>query len=505
MPAARRVASRQSSYGRVGLVAVLIVFGVLALISSGSGVQTLERSRLAASTSRFRDTMSHQMYHISTVAGGGALFDDGDDALERKSTASPTPQVEIRAQVVVVPSTPPPVEPMAKTQPHERQTFEDAFAAYAAVHNRIATSGIPQQGVLTLHCWGGFNNCALASASALILAMLTNRTLLVHRNAEQEAFARSVDQSRLKWVMDGAMVAKYHEVLGQNIPGVRGEWRMESPAHVRVDSFPISDLMCSDYAAVFSPQLVDIHANNYFIPAIAANPRYRAKIQEWFGHGAPESGGHDGDDVPKYARVYRQLVGATPRVLEYKTRFLNEVTGGTGNCIAVQVRTTMNKDNNQAAAALKLILAELPADVKPNLYVVSDNQNVRAVMSGFAREHGLQPRFVTSVPLHDLAREENFEYSIAETLAAAECEWGLVVTRGSTFGYTITALSKARVVYRFGGSGAPDQPLNIRLDGKFREPIYHGQFQGYPPRNAHCYKDLNLDFSNAFGWRADMT
>jgi hypothetical protein len=423
-------------YGRVGLVLAVCSLVLVSLW------QSFQRTVISSSKIGLHVILPHDQRMLSQLYAHATL-----------TTRSPTPPT-----ATLAPSTASPTG-LYKPAFRPQETFEQAFSKYRAEHNprvQDASAHFPTDNLLTLHCWGGSNNCVLASVSSLILAMLTNRTFL---SKQTSAFANSINHtSSLRWIMSDAMVNFYHRELGRNIGTFRSEWRMESPPHIKVNRFPVHDLLCENFSVSFPHDVVDIHANNYFLPLIARNPYYKRQLEAWFGGG----GGKDEDDN-MYARIYRALVTPTQSVLDLKKDFFREAALGEPpeRCLAVQVRTTMNKDNQQALNAIRRILhhkikhnKNLTAGQAPVLYVASDNQGVRDLMTSFAAEEHIRVGFVTSIDLHQLSHEDNTHYSLAETLAAAECRLGLVVTRGSTFGYTMAALSRADTVIRFGGDGA---------------------------------------------------
>jgi hypothetical protein len=423
------------------------------------------------------------------------------------SSSSPTaalPAVSTRAPAAatalhLVSQTAPPPSPLSPTAslvqpallrpaPVLRQTFEQALAEYAQLHRQILANQAPQR-YLTVHNWGGFNNFALSAASGLVLAMLTNRALLVKAGDVDRTnrIMECVDQPQLKWILSGPLQQQFDQSLGRMIPNERSEWRMESPRHVSVHRFPVHHLLCSNFSDAFREATVDIHANTYFLPLIYQNAWYRAQILEWFGQ----------DLGSVYPRIYKQLIVPSDSLAALANRFRAEVVGDqAGNCLTVQVRTTMNIANDQVFPALDLVLQRATprnASRPVFIYVATDQDEWRRQISEYALRKNISARFVTSVPLHVLKDENNVQFSLAETLVALECEMGVVVSRGSTFGYTIAALSKGRFAVRFGGDGASEEtPRMVWLDPPFREPIYQAQFGQYPPSLAECAQPASL-------------
>lgn len=60
---------------------------------------------------------------------------------------------------------------------------------------------------------------------------------------------------------------------------------MQFPDYLKgeLPTFPVIDLCCSNYSAVFHQDVIDFHSNQWWAPFVLYNPHYSSLMQQWFG------------------------------------------------------------------------------------------------------------------------------------------------------------------------------------------------------------------------------
>lgn len=153
-----------------------------------------------------------------------------------------------------------------------RRTLSD----YSKLHAQIMGSGTQPEDrrvIVMDQRAGGLGNRLGAILSGLLLGILTDRALIVYWDLTSYLEDGNVKEGGIKWQYGSEEEAR-HAVLGDG-----ADW--PRPYH---DIGELADaLVCRD-SPVLESNVVHITTPHYLIPLLAANPFFRRRIYDMFGH-----------------------------------------------------------------------------------------------------------------------------------------------------------------------------------------------------------------------------
>lgn len=141
--------------------------------------------------------------------------------------------------------------------------FATLLRKWQTINIEMRNGGRPARFV-TVHPVGQLCNRLLAITSAAMLAILTQRGLIVDDSGFYAQSSDLFEDPGFPWVQGG----------GAGV-GVGGHYLANPESGVWVDT---EKLLCSDYAHAYPSAHVEVSSNQYLVPYMANNPHYRDSI-----------------------------------------------------------------------------------------------------------------------------------------------------------------------------------------------------------------------------------
>ena len=317
------------------------------------------------------------------------------------------------------------------------------LSAYTQFHRASLSTPSPSTRYLYFVTWAGFANRVLALLSALVLAILTNRVLLV----DDDAFPAGLFELPIRWL---ASECAYFSAL----PRTPDEWRV-----VETEQKPFTaELAWLGCANLSAPRVLEYRSiAQYLVPVLLRNPNLRgAALLRELGDSPVQS-------------LLRYLLPPSARVRERLATLLADAPQRPRS-VGLQLRmhnTWVRAGNRRLtdwAARCALQSWRALSDADAAVHVASDDDAARATVRRAVGARGVPA--VTSLALGSAATSENMTDAWLELLALSQSD-ALVTTGGSSFGYLARALSRAppaRIRVLTGWDRADARPFALAAD-----------------------------------------
>ena len=317
------------------------------------------------------------------------------------------------------------------------------LSAYTQFHRASLSTPSPSTRYLYFVTWAGFANRVLALLSALVLAILTNRVLLV----DDDAFPAGLFELPIRWL---ASECAYFSAL----PRTPDEWRV-----VETEQKPFTaELAWLGCANLSAPRVLEYRSiAQYLVPVLLRNPNLRgAALLRELGDSPVQS-------------LLRYLLPPSARVRERLATLLADAPQRPRS-VGLQLRmhnTWVRAGNRRLtdwAARCALNSWRALGDTDAAVHVASDDDAARATVRRAVGARGVPA--VTSLALGSAATSENMTDAWLELLALSQSD-ALVTTGGSSFGYLARALSRAppaRIRVLTGWDRADARPFALAAD-----------------------------------------
>ena len=318
-----------------------------------------------------------------------------------------------------------------------------ALSAYTQFHRASLATPSPSTRYLYFVTWAGFANRVLALLSALVLAILTDRVLLV----DDDAFPAGLFELPIRWL---ASECAYFSAL----PRTPDEWRV-----VETEQTPFTaELAYLGCANLSAPRVLEYRSiAQYVVPVLLRNPNLRgAALLRELGDSPVQS-------------LLRYLLPPSARVRERLAELLADAPQRPRS-VGLQLRmhnTWVRAGNRRLtdwAARCALHGWRAFGDADAVVHVASDDDAARAIVRRTVTARGVPS--VTSLALGSAATSENMTDAWLELLALSQSD-ALVTTGGSSFGYLARALSRAppdRIRVLTGWDRADARPFALSAD-----------------------------------------
>ena len=343
----------------------------------------------------------------------------------------PTPSEELR------------VAPSLAIDARDGFRIPPTLSAYTQFHRVALVNPSSSTRYLYFVTWAGFANRVLALLSALVLAVLTDRVLLV----SDDAFLPDLFELPIRWLASecAAFAA---------LPRTSDEWRV-----VETEQTPftaeLARLGCANLSA---PRVLEYRSiAQYLVPVLLRNPNLRgAALLRELGDSPVQS-------------LLRYLLPPSARVRERLATLLADAPQRPRS-VGLQLRmhnTWVRAGNRRLtdwAARCALHARRALGDADAGVHVASDDDAARAIVRRTVTARGVPS--VTSLALGSAATSENMSGAWLELLALSQSD-ALVTTGGSSFGYLARALSRAppdRIRVLTGWDRADARPFALATD-----------------------------------------
>ena len=322
-------------------------------------------------------------------------------------------------------------------------TLAPTLASYTEFHRASLGTPSPSTRYLYFVTWAGFANRVLELLSALVLAVLTDRVLLV----DDDAFPAGLFELPIRWL---ASECAYFSAL----PRTSDEWRV-----VETEQKPFTaELAWLGCANLSAPRVLEYRSiAQYLVPVLLRNPNLRgAALLRELGDSPVQS-------------LLRYLLPPSARVRERLATLLADAPQRPRS-VGLQLRmhnTWVRAGNRRLtdwAARCALQSWRALSDADAAVHVASDDDAARATVRRAVVARGVPT--VTSLALGSAATSENMTDAWLELLALSQSD-ALVTTGGSSFGYLARALSRApaaRIRVLTGWDRADARPFALLAD-----------------------------------------
>ena len=332
---------------------------------------------------------------------------------------------------------------VAKSPSRDEFRVAPTLSAYTQFHHASLANPSPSTRYLYFVTWAGFANRVLALLSALVLAILTDRVLLV----DDDAFPADLFELPIRWL---ASECAYFSAL----PRTSDEWRV-----VETEQKPFTaELAYLGCANLSAPRVLEYRSiAQYVVPVLLRNPNLRgAALLRELGDSPVQS-------------LLRYLLPPSARVRERLAELLADAPQRPRS-VGLQLRmhnTWVRAGNRRLtdwAARCALHGWRAFGDADAVVHVASDDDAARAIVRRTVTARGVPS--VTSLALGSAATSENMTDAWLELLALSQSD-ALVTTGGSSFGYLARALSRAppdRIRVLTGWDRADARPFALSAD-----------------------------------------
>lgn len=330
---------------------------------------------------------------------------------------------------------------------------QSLLEAYAA-RNNVARAEGPGGGqrFLYLTTWAGLGNRVLAVLSAFVLAILTDRILLLEESVwnGEHLFDAPIDWQPASWP---AFVA-----LRDRQSRTTATARLWTTIDTEEQPFPhLPALLCANLTRSFPQRVLALRSiGQYLVPLLlsrtaAPAPELSAALGDEPARHLmrfllpPTAALRERVDREPSMRLRRPLVCVQLRmhndwVRRGSPRLLEAATRCTSTMLSASPRLGRHTDQLEEASA---------ANDKGgrSVHIATDNVSARAALSGaLATEHsGVHVSFVREAA--EAARQERLVDAWLELLVLARCD-ALLTTGGSTFGYLARVLAQGAPLHR---------------------------------------------------------
>ena len=322
-------------------------------------------------------------------------------------------------------------------------TLAPTLASYTEFHRASLGTPSPSTRYLYFVTWAGFANRVLELLSALVLAVLTDRVLLV----DDDAFPAGLFELPIRWL---ASECAYFSAL----PRTSDEWRV-----VETEQKPFTaELAWLGCANLSAPRVLEYRSiAQYLVPVLLRNPNLRgAALLRELGDSPVQS-------------LLRYLLPPSARVRERLATLLADAPQRPRSVgLQLRMHNTWVRAGNRRLAdwAARCALQSWRAlsDADAAVHVASDDDAARATVRRAVVARGVPT--VTSLALGSAATSENMTDAWLELLALSQSD-ALVTTGGSSFGYLARALSRApaaRIRVLTGWDRADARPFALLAD-----------------------------------------
>ncbi|KNC54496.1 fucosyltransferase 7 [Thecamonas trahens ATCC 50062] len=316
----------------------------------------------------------------------------------------------------------------------------------------------------------GLGNRMLSSVSALLLAMLTDRALLVEWPDVNvhDVFCEppGIDWDYILWreEMEAKGLGGYNTWLPHRLclvddiclypPGdSTGSLTINGAAG---ETPVLADLVCGDIEQALTHQHVFLTSTQYFVPLLFANPVYAAKLNDWFPNG----------------RIAHALLHYLFQPVDPVTAAVDAFVADAfvpGNTVGLQIRSApifyfmpgLYSSKDDAAASITATMATCVDEVLPTASepIVADPATAKLMVASMHADakRSLVDKYGDRVVLYGGATAKGDDLSVGDTrealvdiLLLARTD-ALVASPLSTFAYTAAAIGRIK-------------PINIHVD-----------------------------------------